>query len=1145
MSWPPGGTLPVGWTYEQYGAGGAPLSLPAVSIDPDVGFAGDSPSVKLALSDPAARFILVHLGPLTVSTATPVSLKTKSVDLESVRVSTELLVLASPAAFDGSWYESDTVVSAGGGWDEHSVTVPPGTWHLAVIVWRQGFDGWLDYPAWVDDPVGFAAASGVVSLSVSWPVDVVAAPRVACPWPVDVVALAALATAWPVAVLHDDAKWQRVPLPAGYEVLDYHVQVLAGRCFVKTKQGPWLFYSDGPDWVVSTPPFGFESFGAAWGADGQWWLAGRDAGSAALRFARSVDGAAAQVWQVIVPASGAEYELYALAVTAAGRLVSAGANGIATSDDGGINWSLRVTAEFDSFFAQVRDWGNGVLSAVGAKDLCVSLDGGTTWHVSTPGPGVYRTRSCAYMGPGPGARWVVSLAANLTVLFGDPVSGVWTQYAAGQAGRHQLDARAGCFYSLEAVGDALGLRTLGAPFTAGAVLDARPIAAAGGVNSYRDAFSVQGGRIAFWSPSVPRGDALLVYPLGAEAVELVAAWPVEVVAPVYVRGQWPVAVAARPAAYVTTAWPATVSVPRMLSAPWPVWLMSTSVVGGLDGAGAWAAAPSGKWEAIVTLDGVDISARLSGDCSVLIAASAARLADFSFLPAGPVAVMGLVGRPVTLAFAQAGRLAVQPLFAGVVDVPSIDLATGVVSCRCTDQAQEVWSGMPREAIAQLVGGRWHVAVSGEPADNFDYLEARLQSVGASWALDVQRQPRVLSWRSPVRTLTVREGDVIDGSVSVDLPSRDQLRTRVECRLQYRYTVLRYRGASAQYSQPIEFFMPRVAVGAIPGYTAKTMLTTAMVEGAAASLPGWDLQSLVVEHPPAREWNLGSPLRPLIYYIRAAVAPELALGFTAKYAARWQQSITEDYHLTVSAPLLEQQLGSAVPDELVATLEAPFEQRDWGSDASVEPVFGSGTGDAAVAWQPDGADGVARDEALRTLLDQAWVRLWGASRSGRVQFALPCRPDLWLDVRVVLEHSRVRAAGDVVELEHSLSAATGAATTSVTLAVGMPGDAPALHPQWALPTPPVDGYAPPLAAYSCAIGTYVGGAPSSLPWDEQTMVGFSTNHQEDFSNVAEHPRYPHQLRIKAPDLAAEDRDPRDLVAAAAVEVAIPTDLLEIL
>ena len=582
---------------------------------------------------------------------------------------------------------------------------------------------------------------------------------------------------------------------------------------------------------------------------------------------------------------------------------------------------------------------------------------------------------------------------------------------------------------------------------------------------------------------------------------------------------------------------------------------AAALAGAFDGAAEWSAAPSGQWQLSVQLGAEDVSARVHGSCTVQIAVDAARTAGFAFLPIGPLAVMGLVGQRVQIAFSQRGGAGGQVLFRGVVDVPSVDLTTGLVSCECTDQAQETWAAASREAIDALVGGRWHPAVTGEPDDNFGYLKARLLSVAASWHLDVQQQPCVVQWAGPARTLTVRAADVVDGSLSIDLPSRDQLRTQVVCRMQYRYPLHRGRGITAQYNQPLSFFLPWYRP-ASPD-TAKEgvlWLTAGMVERAAGSLPGWELSKpLTIDHPEPGSYLTTRPfLNPVpraealtegaVYIISPAVASALALGFTASYVARWQQSVTEDYTVTVKWPALEQQLGTVSSEELGATLEATFDSPDWGRDLSVLPqIAASGDGDTSVPWQPAGADPAARDEVLRTLLDHAWVRLWSASRTGRVRFAVPCRPDLALSDAVVLEHDRLRASGRVVAVTHTLSMETGEALTEVAVAVGMPGNAPASPPTWSLPAPPVDGYVPPLSAYSCEIGTFVGGTVDAPPFDDATMVGFSTNEE----GASDGEFYPHQLRIRAPDLAAEDRDPLVLTATAEVAVTVPTDLLEVL
>ncbi|MFT3758424.1 hypothetical protein [Thauera sp.] len=632
------------------------------------------------------------------------------------------------------------------------------------------------------------------------------------------------------------------------------------------------------------------------------------------------------------------------------------------------------------------------------------------------------------------------------------------------------------------------------------------------------------------------------------------AWPIIVEAAPIVVTPWLVAVQPVPVEQVVTTWPITVAAPAVTSAAWPVRVLPADVVGGLDGAAAWAAAPSGRWSALVTVGADDVSARLVGPVSVSVAADAARVAEIAWLPVAALAPLALVGQRVSIAFAEQGG-SIQLLFSGVVDVPSVDLATGAISCRCTDQAQEIWSATSRTIIDGLVGGRWHPAL-GDPKDSFDYLGERIQSVGASWALDVRQQPRVLPWRSPARTLTVRTADTIDGSLSVDLPSRDQLRTRIVCRLQYRYPLLRYRGVQAQYRQSLAFFLPwyhNLTGDMLQG--PRLWMTTPMVEGAAGSLPGFDLARLDIEHPSAGTYQTSRPSYSSIpkyesgmdgayYIIRPDVAPALALGFSARYVARWQQSITHDYTVTVVWPELEAQLGPPVEEEIGASLDAEFDQPDWGRDPTVAPHLPDqlGVGDAAVAWQPDGATLADRDELLRALLDRAWVRLWSASRSGRVHFSLPCRPDLWLDTAIRLETERLRALGPIVEIEHVLDTGSGRAVSDITLAVGMPGNVPAPQPAWTLPAEPADGYRPPLSAWSCRIDTFVGGNAGAATFDDETMIGFSTNDEGSMSGVE---YYPHQLRIQAPDLAAEDRDPRELTAATEIAVAIPTDLLEIL
>lgn len=605
---------------------------------------------------------------------------------------------------------------------------------------------------------------------------------------------------------------------------------------------------------------------------------------------------------------------------------------------------------------------------------------------------------------------------------------------------------------------------------------------------------------------------------------------------------WPVVVAAAPEVRTATPWRVTVATARQATTAWPVQILDAALVGGLDGAASWAAAPDGRWESVVWLGDDNISDRITGAVWVQIDADAARTAVFEFLPAAPIQPLGLIGQRVRIAFAQAGGLNAQTMFRGVIETPSIDVQTRIITCSCHDQAQEVWSNTSREAIDALVGGRWHEAVSGEPEDNFEYLRERLQSVGASWALDANQAPRILPWASPARTVTVRQADIIDGSLAVDLPSREQLRTRIDVRMQYRYPVHRARGISVQWSQPLSFFLPAItATVTKPSYT---FATVGMIEQAASSPSGWEpLRPLEIENPPAGTWNVGTELEPAIFNIPQLVAPSLAIGLAGLYSTRWQQTVTEGYAITLVWDALEAQIGQPVGEEIGASLESTFDSPGWSSDPSVAPAVGvAGVGDVSVPYYAPGAAPADRDEVLRTLLDRAWVRLWSASRTGRVRFALPCRPDLWLDTGCVLEGVSVRASGVIVSLEHVLDVQAGQATTDIAVAVGMPGATPAALPAWSLPGSPYTPALPSLEQLSATIGTYVGGLSTSAPFDSDTMIGFATN--ADGAEVPGREYYPVGLSIGWPELTAEDRDPRELEAAARFSVAVPTDVLEI-
>ncbi len=550
------------------------------------------------------------------------------------------------------------------------------------------------------------------------------------------------------------------------------------------------------------------------------------------------------------------------------------------------------------------------------------------------------------------------------------------------------------------------------------------------------------------------------------------------------------------------------------------------------------------WRPVVTLGGVDVSERLTGEIEVEAVEGEARIARFSLAPApGVILLPQWSGQPVTIDSAElaADGSALNPrrLFTGVVDVPDYDVTAHVVTFECTDQLQEVIGNLPREWVDEYAGGEYSPAVSGVPADTKQYAAARLASVPASLDLDPYQQPRVTFWHSedaPARVFA--EADVVDGSLRLQLASRADLRNEVSTGLDYRLPRLRGRVIEAQFERTIN------------QYTSQGLdiPSRAMIEQALSSLSGWerigDINYVAVD-PGVYESVGGSGV--IFTEVRATDAPNLALGFAAAFASRWVQSVTEQYRLTVRAQASIDAIGYARDSLDSATLDAEFDDAAWldgnaGPALTLPPV-----GDVSLDYGAAGAtDRAAAQQAVRALVEQAKVAVLASHRTTRVGATLAHWADVDLHERYEIDTGPLRATGKAARVVHRLNMENGSAVTEIEVAVsgcaavGLQADDPADPPTApADPTP-----APGAAQLACACDLYVGQTMTSPPYDEAVMIGFTTNARAGATFDALAPAYPLALTVGAPEVEAAVRDPIALPQTATYSVAIPQDTLEI-
>lgn len=920
------------------------------------------------------------------------------------------------------------------------------------------------------------------------------------------------------------------------------------------EQGKIATSTDGITWTQRTSGFGTDTVhGIAYGA-GMFVAVGSNG-----KLATSPDGI---TWTVRTSGFGASF-IYKVSYDGT-QFVAVGASGkLGTSPDG-ITWTQR-TSSFSSTNIYCVTNGGGVWVAGGSAGKLATSSDGVSWTQQTSSFGSALILDLTY-----GAGVFIAVGNDTSAIAGRVAhssgGSSWTQdshgfgtdsvesaaygsglfLAGGGNGKIETAAAPAGFVSPAGIpsGEAFGTATVSSPtvnvagiasgeaFGTATIGSLRHIAASGSAGA--------GGAATLTASSI------LIVPLS-----LTVASPSE-----------------------SRAYPLrlTIAAAETRSYPLALTILDPAAVAGPDGAGGWPAAPDGRWQSTVVVGGVDRSAWLVGSVTVHRAVNAAATAEFSFAWSGAISLLALIGQPVQIAFAQRGPageiLNAQTLFLGVVDQPTVDLPGRAIHCLCTDQLQEVMSNTPREWIDANVGGRYSEAVSGVPEDSWQYCLDRLASVPKSIALDVLGSPTVIAWRDTSDPILVTRADFLDGAPQVTLPSRSEMRTRIVCNVEYRYQALRNRGINSVWSRDALFFIhgPDGFDGPIH------WLTTGMVEDAFKSLSSWDLMRLKIEHPPAAVYPISGGGS---YLISPEVAPSLATGWSANLRTRWHQTRTEKLTLTVVAPNLETLLGQPVPEEIGASVSAPDPDVEWHSSKTSAPKFGvfdwddidadtilaAPVGDTVAEFAPMVDGDTARDlfeDAANTLLDQARVKLWSASRSGRVTVSLPCRPDVWLGRRMevddVVSGEGLRAVGDIVGIVHTLDADSGEATTQWEAAVGLPGDADSAAPTWTLPTvtsPESDpSSAPPPALTATGHTYYVGGLPSSPPFNEKTMIGVITNLDTDavFLSDAEKAArnwYPVQLTIKTPEILAKDRDPIDLPAAAEYPWDVPTDLLEIL
>lgn len=547
--------------------------------------------------------------------------------------------------------------------------------------------------------------------------------------------------------------------------------------------------------------------------------------------------------------------------------------------------------------------------------------------------------------------------------------------------------------------------------------------------------------------------------------------------------------------------------------------------------------PSARWSARCLIDGIDVSARLTAQARVKFAEGGARLASLSVsVSPGVVLPLDYVGKSLVIDYVPmiAGTPVPMRIFTGRVDTVEYDFPSRTLAITGADDLQNVVAALPVDVLDHLIPGRTSVAVQGQPSDNWDYAQSRMQTVAGSLDASPSGGLRVTPWENSTPWASLGAAALVYPAIVMRYPQRHQLINDVRAVLEYRYPRLRQRNATLGWSGTLIDMRPC-------GYQYPTQQD---ILGAAGG-SGW-----VVTHG--------------VFYPAPAAIPQPGGGFVypsddaismaiLKLSQRHSQTVTERYEINVRAPDSVSENGR-LPYEINAALASEFNGQAWEAALDVDPLLPDG---GELDHAPDATRADA-EHAIQTLLDTANVKVLGSHRSARVGATTTCNPDIDTDKHIEIDTPELQCLGKVYDGEHVLDFVAGTALTTFTLApfslggTGLIAPDPLVPP--ASPDPQTETQDWPGQALSLAVNTF-----GITPYTENIM-GLILNpppsiYVEDIPGVGAQSvpnphfvagTYPVQgFRCQMPGVIDADRNPAERIIVTNYQIAVPVDPLQII
>ena len=355
-------------------------------------------------------------------------------------------------------------------------------------------------------------------------------------------------------------------------------------------------------------------------------------------------------------------------------------------------------------------------------------------------------------------------------------------------------------------------------------------------------------------------------------------------------------------------------------------------------------------------------------------------------------------------------------FAGVVDMPEIDVIYKKITLVCNDKRREILN-----ALDVSTTGYYSSAIFGDTENTIDELEQRLTTIPS--AADIK--PDGTSSITDINPKTIADFTLTDSTIYHRKPeasptSRIRLTNQVNLTFNYRYTRLRHRERSFKI-QDEDYCDIFAAAGP---FTKKTSFIDY------ANQMDWLLNESTITWDELPESGLITECSGADFVLYNWGGYAESMYFDA--AKRFAQTVVEEFTITVKAPQSITQHG-VIEWNQDNGINIEYSSREWENFTKYDAPTG-GTADVNDYYTDE--DGLVADyeNAILTAINIANTKIIKSHRDTQVLFETDLRLDFNLTHTIALSTDILDAQGKVTGIYHviSIGKRKGNTTTEISL-----------------------------------------------------------------------------------------------------------------